>query len=246
MQASLAHTTAVVLAGGFGTRIRHLAPDLPKPMIAACGRPFLEWVVRYLQRQGIREVILSTGFLGEVIEKHFAAQPVAGVRVTCARETEPLGTGGGFLHAAHTAKSAPETWLVLNGDSMVFADLAHVAAPLANPAVQGVVLGVAMDDVSRYGTLRSDGAGRLLSFDEKRPGAGVINAGIYFFRHALLAEFPAARPLSFETGVFPHLLARGVRLDVSATDAPFLDIGTPESLAQAERFIAENRDRIAG
>src|SRR4051812_23943954 len=95
--------TAVVLAGGFGTRIRHLLGDLPKPMAPVNGRPFVEWVVRYLAAQGIRHVILSTGYLAETVEKHFLSQPVAGVKVVCVPETTPLGTAGGFLNAAHGA-----------------------------------------------------------------------------------------------------------------------------------------------
>ena len=90
--------TAVVLAGGFGTRIKHLLGDLPKPMASVNGKPFVEWVVRYLAAQGIRNVILSTGHLAETVEKHFASQPVKNVCVTCVPETTPLGTAGGFLN----------------------------------------------------------------------------------------------------------------------------------------------------
>ena len=91
--------TAVVLAGGFGKRIRHLLPVIPKPMAPVNGRPFLEWVVRYLAAQKIRRVILSTGHLAEIVAKHFQSQPVKNVRVTCVPEAEPLGTAGGFLNA---------------------------------------------------------------------------------------------------------------------------------------------------
>ncbi|OLE45615.1 MAG: hypothetical protein AUI36_22515 [Cyanobacteria bacterium 13_1_40CM_2_61_4] len=97
-----------------------------------------------------------------------------------------------------------------------------------------------MADAARYGTLAFDESRRLLRFEEKRPGAGVINAGVYLLKPELLTRFPSARPLSFEKDVFPSLLAGGARLRVHATDAPFLDIGTPESLALAESFICEN------
>lgn len=243
---TLANTVAVILAGGLGTRIRHLHPDVPKPMIPVAGRPFLEWVLHFLRRQGIGTAVISSGHLAEVVERHFAAHPVPGLTVQCVAEPTPLGTGGGLLHAVATSGLKPESWLVLNGDSMVFADLPLAAKPLATPAVQGVVVGVAMDDASRYGTLRFDAEGRLQSFEEKRPGAGVINAGIYFFKAPVVARFPAARPLSFEKDVFPRLLADGIRLDVSATTAPFLDIGTPESLAQAGEFIRANEKALTG
>lgn len=72
---SLSQTTAVILAGGFGARVRHLLPNLPKPMAPAAGRPFLEWVVRYLAKQGIGDVIISTGYLAEVVTEHFRCRP---------------------------------------------------------------------------------------------------------------------------------------------------------------------------
>lgn len=239
MSAPLASVTAVVLAGGFGTRIRHLAPDVPKPMVLARGRPFLEWIVRHLGRQGVREVLLSTGHLAGVVERHFANNSIPGVRVVCVPETTPLGTAGGFLNCLPAAQSRPDAWLVLNGDSMVLADFNAAAAPLAKPEIEGVVLGVRVDDASRYGRIGFDEADRLLNFQEKIPGAGVINAGVYFFRPSAVDWFPRQTPLSFEQDVFPKLLATGVKLAVSQTDAPFLDIGTPESLPQAEAFVAD-------
>jgi D-glycero-alpha-D-manno-heptose 1-phosphate guanylyltransferase len=114
-----------VLAGGFGRRIQHLLPDLPKPMAPVAGRPFLEWVVRYLAAQKIRRVILSTGHLAEtVVPKHFQSQPVPGVDVWCVPETKPLGTAGGFLNAIRARRGEkPAAWLVLNGDSLAPAPL---------------------------------------------------------------------------------------------------------------------------
>jgi NDP-sugar pyrophosphorylase family protein len=237
----LEKTVAVVLAGGFGTRVRHLLPDIPKPMAPVAGRPFLEWVVRYLARQGLTKVALSTGHLSEVIERHFATNPVPGVTTWCGREADPLGTGGGFLNAAQICGQTPPAWLVLNGDSLVFADLAVAAAALERPEIGGAVVGCEVEDSARYGTLVRGPGGKLLGFQEKRPGRGIINAGIYLFRDALLAKFPERRPLSFETEVFPALLQAGAAIQVCPVTAPFLDIGTPESLRQAEEFIRQNQ-----
>jgi D-glycero-alpha-D-manno-heptose 1-phosphate guanylyltransferase len=228
---------AVVLAGGFGTRVQHLLPDVPKPMASVAGRPFLEWVVRYLAGQGVREVVLSTGFRAEVIERHFAASPVPGVRCQCVRETGPLGTAGGFLHAANSSGLRPTTWLVLNGDSLALAALDALRGALDDTALAGVILGREIADASRFGTLVTDGRGDLARFDEKRPGRAVINAGVYLLRHELLARFGAERPLSFEREVFPALITAGARLRVHAVECPFLDIGTPETLPQAEEFL---------
>jgi D-glycero-alpha-D-manno-heptose 1-phosphate guanylyltransferase len=244
MSVKLSQVVAVVLAGGFGTRVAHLLSGVPKPMAPVAGRPFLEWVVRCLARQGIPKVLLSTGHLAEVVEQHFRFQPVAGVITRCFAETQPLGTGGGFLNAVRLSGEKPEAWLVLNGDSLVFADLTLAAAELSNPAVAGVVIGCAVADASRYGTLAIGPAGELLGFTEKRPGKGVINAGIYLLRDSLVRQFPGTLPLSFEQEVFPKLIAQGVLLKVCAVEAPFLDIGTPESLRQAESFVEANRAEL--
>src|SRR5512141_1989233 len=141
MNLELSQVEAVVLAGGFGTSVAHLLAGIPKPMVPVAGRPFLEWVVRYLARQGVGKVILSTGHLAEVVEAHFPGQPVARVVTRCVPETRPLGTAGGFLNAVRVSNEKPEAWLVLNGDSLVLADLSPAAAELSNPAVAGVVVG---------------------------------------------------------------------------------------------------------
>ena len=232
--------TAVVLAGGFGRRIQHLLPDLPKPMAPVNGRPFLEWVVRYLAAQKIRHVILSTGHLAETIASHFQSQPVKNVRVTCIPETEPLGTAGGFLNAINGMKEQPQVWLVLNGDSLAPTPLAQMLQSLDDSKIDGAILGVRVADASRFGTIQQNAAGDLAGFKEKKPGAGVINAGIYLFRDSTIDSIPDKTPLSFETEVFPALIVENIRLKVCVTDAPFLDIGTPESLPLAEEFIRRN------
>lgn len=231
---------AVILAGGQGTRIRHLLPGLPKPMAPALGRPFLEWVVRYLAGQGIDRILFSTGYKADTIAAHFTAATFPSLQLTSLPEPQPLGTAGGFLHAAASVAAPPAAWLILNGDSLALTPLAPLLATLDDPACDGALLGLPMADAARYGTLTHDSAHLLLGFAEKRPGAGLINAGVYLLRHRLLARFPVRRPLSFETDVFPHLLQSGASLQaVPAPDpTPFLDIGTPETLSQAEAFLA--------
>jgi NDP-sugar pyrophosphorylase family protein len=237
-------TAAVVLAGGFGTRIRHMLRDLPKPMAPVNGRPFLEWVVRWLAAQEIRQVVLSTGYLAEVVARHFESQPVPGVQVTCVPETTPLGTGGGFLNAVGQSGLRPTAWVLLNGDSLTFPELAQARAALKDDTLGGVIFGRDLPDASRYGTLLTGADGRLLCFAEKRPGRGVINSGIYLLRGRLLAQFGRERPLSLEQHVFPALVGAGVGLRVLTIDTPFLDIGTPETLPQADLFIQQNLARF--
>ncbi|MEK7684166.1 MAG: nucleotidyltransferase family protein [Verrucomicrobiota bacterium] len=236
---------AVILAGGHGTRIRHLLPDLPKPMAPVMGQPFLHWVMSYLRNQGIRRVVISTGYRSEVIEDFARSKQMSNVNVQTIRESAPMGTAGGFRYAAETCGEKAVAWLVLNGDSLALAPLFPMLELLSDPRISGVLLGVKMTDTSRYGTVVQDSVGDLLRFDEKKPGAGIINAGVYLLRSSVLADFPPRAPLSFEREVFPALLARQLRLKVSVTQAPFLDIGTPESLQEAESFIHEHRHHFS-
>lgn len=229
----------VILAGGFGTRIKHLLPNIPKPMANVAGKPFIEWIIKYLQSQNLTHIIISTGYLGEIIEQYFANYQ-DNINIKCYKEVASLGTGGGFINVVKQSKLAPSAWLVTNGDSLIFADLKLFFDYLEEDTVSGVILGLSMTDASRYGSLVYDEDFNLISFAEKKPGAGVINAGVYLFRHSLVAQFPEHTPLSFEQEVFPSLLENHVKLKVHIVDAPFLDIGTPSSLAQAEDFIINN------
>jgi hypothetical protein len=236
---SLNNIIAVVLAGGFGTRIKHLLPDVPKPMAEVAEKPFLGWVLTYLQRQGIKKALLSTGYLAEIIEQYAQTRPIADLDLKCYPETTPLGTAGGFINAVKQSQQTPKAWLVLNGDSLIVTDLAPLNQYLEDESVDGVILGVSVPDASRYGSLVYDEQKTLLQFAEKQSGKGVINGGVYLLRNKLVQQFPTNFPLSFEYDIFPSLLQQKICLKVHPVEAPFLDIGTPDSLAQAESFIRQ-------
>jgi len=227
---------AIILAGGRGTRISHLYPDVPKPMIPVAGRPFLEWVIGHLHRQRIDRFVISLGHLAHVAEAYFARRPDDGLTIRSVCEQAALGTGGAFQWAA-TAAPRADPLVMVNGDSLLPGDYSAAWTTLRNDAVDGVILAVEVEDASRYGRLQIDTRGRLTGFREKQPGGGAINAGVYFLKRRLLAVVPRAAPLSMEIQVFPHWLARGARIEVHTCQAPFLDIGTPETVALAEEFI---------
>ena len=231
---------AVLLAGGLGTRIQHLLPNLPKPMAPVRGRPCIEWLVRYLAGQGIRRILISTGYLSEVIERHFATHPVSGVSVRCIPETQPLGTGGGFLNAVQASGEAAAGWLVLNGDTFALAEIAQATTAVEDGNTAGVIYARAVADTSRYGSVVTDASGNLVRFEEKRPGQGLISAGVYLFRDELVRTFPERMPLSLERDVFPALTTSGALIKVLPMDTPFLDIGTPATLPAADPFIRDN------
>jgi D-glycero-alpha-D-manno-heptose 1-phosphate guanylyltransferase len=234
--------TAVILAGGLGTRIRHLLDGRPKPLAPVDGRPFLEWVIRFLAKQGIGDMIISAGYRAEMIADFCAGFPMRDIRLRCVAEPAPRGTAGGFLEAI--AGDESPAWLVCNGDSLVCADLRPFIAYLDDDEIDGALVGLHVTDGSRYGNLRCDEDSNLAGFDEKAATSKLINGGIYLLRPRLLAAFPPTRPLSFETEVFPALVRAGARIRLHRVEAAFIDIGTEASLQEAELFIQTNRSHF--
>lgn len=231
--AGLEAVTAVILAGGKGTRIAGLFPGIPKPMIPVAGQPFLHWVVRWLDQRGIGDIVLSIGHLAGAIEQWAAGRP-HGIALRIIAEAQPLGTGGAVVSSLDACRD----WvLVLNGDSLVEVDLAAMVCRVLRDGLDGGVVGVRVDDASRYGSLAVGSNSLLTGFAEKKAGAGLINAGVYLFRTELLRRFPMGQALSMETDIMPALLAGGARLAVEESGGPFLDIGTPESVVLAEDFV---------
>jgi len=229
-------TSAVILAGGRGTRIRHLLSDRPKPMAEIAGRPFLDWVLRYWEREGLTHFLLATGYQASWIEEYVATRPLSETHCHCVQETSPLNTAGAFFHAVSQSPWQAESWIVCNGDSLLLtgglADALQVSS--AQPAC---IVATEVPDTSRYGRLSFDGACRLRAFEEKKPGLGWINAGIYALHGSLLSRFETGKTFSFEHDVFPQLLQDQVPIRVQPCTGAFLDIGTPASLAQATAFI---------
>ncbi len=238
--------TAVVLAGGFGTRIRHVLGNLPKPLAPVHGYPFLHWVIRYLAGQGIRNIVLSTHFEAEQVERFAEAMAGADLRIECVKESSPLGTAGGFMHCVSSCKVDAPAILVANGDSLVLEPLARLISALDAPEVDGAMVGLDLTDASRFGRLSTGLSGNLTAFVEKSPGAGTINAGMYLFRRALLKSFPDRVPLSFELDVFQTLIATGRHIRVVRTESPFIDIGTEASLKEADAFVSAHQQWLTG
>lgn len=226
--------TVVVLAGGKGTRLRGLFPELPKPLVPVAGKPFLHWLTRWIASHGPKRFVFSTGYLADQIEDWSNGGEMPDLLRLCRREEEPLGTGGGLLNCLDLCSD----WImVANGDGLVMAGVAEMLA-LAKTSMDGGILGVEVPDTSRFGSLQIDDHGTLVGFAEKKEGAGLINGGLYIFRKSLLEKVYRAGPVSIETELFPQMIAAGANIRVIArNDAPFIDIGTPETVIQAEDFI---------
>jgi len=235
-----ATATAVVLAGGLGTRLRSVVADRPKVLAPVRGRPFLAYLLDQVAAAGIREAVLCTGYLGEDVRTAFG-DAHADLRLIYSQESSPLGTAGALRQALPLVPESADTLLVLNGDSYCETDIrAFEAWHRARGAVASIAL-VEVADTRRYGRVQTDPDGRVVRFEEKgeAAGPGWINAGQYLLERRLVESVPAAPgggAVSLEREVFPAWVGRG--LCGHRSGGPFIDIGTPESYARAEAFFA--------
>jgi NDP-sugar pyrophosphorylase family protein len=226
--------SAMILAGGLGTRLKSVVADRPKVLAPIAGRPFLAYLLDRLAAAGLRHAVICSGYRADQLEREFGASH-GSMMLSWSRETTPLGTGGALRLGLPLARSA--TVLALNGDSYCAANLADFYAWHAKRGEAGSLLLVEVPDTSRYGSVVLDGRSRITSFTEKGAsgGPGLINAGIYLFEAGLLQQIPEGRMVSLERDLLPAWIAQG--LGGHVTQAPFLDIGTPESYAQAAQFV---------
>lgn len=224
---------AIVLAGGFGTRLRQVVTDVPKPMVPIAGRPFLEILLGLLARKGFARAVLSLGFMAEKISDHFGVR-FAGMDITYVVEETPLGTGGATRLAA-TACTQDHVF-VFNGDTYLDLEV-DLLERQWQATRHPIVVGRHVPDTSRYGRLVADGA-RITCFTEKGiSGPGLINAGCYVLAADALAKSPLNQPFSIETDYLIPEVARST-VDVFVTDSVFIDIGIPEDYARAQALLA--------
>lgn len=235
--------TALVLAGGRGTRIAHLVGDTPKPLVPVAGKPFLEWLSLYLVRGGVRRFVFSTGYKAEQIEAWTKTIAWPDVTMETVAEPSALGTGGAVFGCLDRCG---EWFLVLNGDTLAIFDL-PLLTDLVGSDIDGAIAALPVSDTSRYGSLDVGADGLLRGFREKQPGAGLINAGVYLLRKQALLPLVREGQVSLETEILPELIARGGKVAaVNVGQAGFIDIGTPETLAAADEFVASRRQIFEG
>ncbi len=165
---------AIVLVGGFGTRLRPLTSDLPKQMLPVVDRPMIEHVVGHLAANGVDEVVLSLGFLPDAFREAYPDGACAGVPLHYAVEPEPLDTAGAIRFAAEDA-GIDDTFLVLNGDVLTDLPFGELVEAHRATGAEGTISLTPVDDPSRYGVVPTDGSGRVLGFVEKPvPGDGAL------------------------------------------------------------------------
>ena len=234
---NLANTTAVILAGGLGTRLRSVVSDRPKVLARVGNRPFVTFLLDQLVAAKIKEVVLCTGYMADQIQEKLG-NTYKSLRIIGSREPRPLGTGGAVRLALPHLNSDPV--LIMNGDSYVDTDLTAYVNWFFKQNHQASLLLVKVPDTSRYGKVIVAKDGRVFAFEEKGSniGPGWINAGIYIMKKSLVASIPAGIAFSLERELFPRLLNKSLYGFYS--NGRFIDIGTPQSLCRAQEFFGDS------
>jgi mannose-1-phosphate guanylyltransferase len=231
---------ALILVGGEGTRLRPLTNTVPKSVIPLAGRPFLSYMIEWLGRHGVEEVVLACGFKADKVREVLGEG--GSPRLRYVEEPEPRGTAGAIKFAAEQLSGR---FLALNGDVLTDLDLGALMSFHDQRRAQATLGLYPVHDASGYGLVRRGDDGSVQEFLEKpeRPRPGEINAGTYVLEHPVLDLVPDGRMVSIEREVFPQLIGEG--LYALPLEGYWMDIGTPERYLQATWDILERRVKTA-
>jgi D-glycero-alpha-D-manno-heptose 1-phosphate guanylyltransferase len=229
--------TAIILAGGLGTRLRSVVSDVPKPMAPINGVPFLALLLDNLISNDVTHFVLSVGYQNEKIINYFGAN-YKGAKISYAVEETPLGTGGGLLLALDSLDQTDPVFL-LNGDTHFDIETQRL---LDFHNSQGSVVSFSLfraNEEDRFGSIRLTESGHISDIPEKKAQIGELaNGGVYVLNPAALkGRFPSNKVLSFETDIINTLLNNGETLCGLEFNAPFLDIGVPKDYARASKIM---------
>jgi mannose-1-phosphate guanylyltransferase len=230
---------ALILAGGEGTRLRPLTSTMPKPVVPLVDRPFIVYMLEWLRRHGVDDVVLSCGFMADGVRSVLGAGDQLGIRLRYLEEPRPLGTGGALKFAEELLD---ERFFMLNGDVLTDMDLTAQLAQHERSGARATLALVGVEDPSSYGLVRLQDDRSVIGFVEK-PGpeqidTNLINAGAYILEREILGGMPpAGTNISIEREVFPKLVGHG--LFGWPSTGYWLDIGTPDGYLQATYDILE-------
>jgi mannose-1-phosphate guanylyltransferase len=237
---------AVVLVGGFGTRLRPLTYSVPKPMLPVGHRPIIEHLVRRLGDAGVDEVVLALGFKPEPFLAAFPDGECAGVPLRYAVEPEPLDTAGAIAFAVREA-GIDDTFVVLNGDVICDLDLAVLVDFHRERGAEATLHLTPVPDPSAFGVVELGDGGAVRRFVEKPPPgtalSNLINAGAYVLEPSVVERVPAGRKYSIERDVFPAIVADG-RIFGLATEDYWIDTGRPDTYLQANLDLLDGTRRM--
>ena len=224
---------AIILAGGFGTRLQTVVKDVPKPMAEINGFPFLKYLLESLSKQGVTTVILSVGYKQKIIKDYFQNQYL-NMEIIYSSEDTPLGTGGAILQALTFTKD--EIVFILNGDTFFDVDLRAMSNLHKETNADITLATKKMEKFNRYGTLDIN-EGRVIGFQEKKyQEKGLINGGIYLINSKLFQAFELPSKFSFESDFLEHSL-QTLFVNAFISDGYFIDIGIPEDYYHARTIF---------
>jgi mannose-1-phosphate guanylyltransferase len=230
---------ALILVGGEGTRLRPLTSTVPKPVVPLVDRPFIAFMLDWLRRHGVDDVVLSCGHLATGVRNVLGDGSATGLRLRYVEEPEPLGTGGALKHAESLLD---ERFLMLNGDVLADFDLTAQIAQHERTGARATLALTPVEDPSAYGLVRTAADHAVTGFVEKPSADQIdtnrISAGAYVLERSLLERLAPGRPASIERELFPSLVGEG--LYGYDADGYWLDIGTPE------RYLAASFDILEG
>jgi mannose-1-phosphate guanylyltransferase len=231
---------AILLVGGFGTRLMPLTKNTPKPMLTVAGVPVTEHQIAMAKAAGISEIVLATSYLSDVFIPYFGDGSKWGIKIKYAVEKEPLGTGGAIRNAAQLLDSN-ESVVILNGDVLSSHNLGEqIRQHEANDADVTLHL-TEVQDARAFGCVPTDSNGRVTAFLEKmeNPVTNQINAGCYVFNPRVVSTIPLNTVVSVERETFPELVTSGAKVFGYVENAYWLDIGTPRALLKASIDIVQ-------
>lgn len=224
---------AIILAGGFGTRLRAVVADVPKPMAPVAGRPFLEIVLNMLRRHGFKRVVLSLGYMADTVVSHFGSR-YEELELVYEIENTPLGTGGAVRAALQHCHD--DHVFIFNGDTFLDLEVSLVEAVWQRNH-HPVIVAREVQDTARYGRLLVVDE-LVMGFSEKgMNGPGLINAGCYVLPLHSLDSFEVGRRFSLETEYFMCSVPQ-LQIDAFVTNGHFIDIGVPEDYVRAQTELA--------
>lgn len=229
---------AILLVGGFGTRLMPLTRNTPKPMLTVAGLPVTEHQLKMAKAAGIKEIVLATSYLSDVFTPYFGDGSQWGMSIKYAVEKEPLGTGGAIRNAAQLFDTK-ESIVILNGDVLSEHNLSEqIRQHEAHDADVTLHL-TQVEDARAFGCVPTAADGRVTAFLEKmeNPVTNQINAGCYVFNPRVISSIPLNTVASVERETFPQLVAQGAKIFGYLENAYWLDIGTPKALLKASTDI---------
>lgn len=229
----------LVLAGGFGSRLRSMVSDVPKPLAPVCGKPFLFYLIENLISLGARDFVFllhyEAGVISSTVSSFIDKLGMADINITYLVEDTPLGTGGSVLNAVNTL-NLKKSFMVVNADTWLEIGFEKLVLSCPN-----TIASIEVKDCTRYGSLIVEGE-KITRFMEKKysSGAGLINAGVYHLNPDIFEEAPKNRSFSLEGSIFPSIIKKG-KLNAMQINTNFIDIGIPEDYLRFCRWIKSGK-----